>query len=226
MIMRRGGQDEERLYLENLHFYHNDIVVDVSKTDFNLSGNDMEDLVVRHKARYYPVGLFLRPGMSLLDFPCGSGYAAAIFRNFNIYYEGRDNDSPTIEYAKRMYGMYGDEQAIFKVADLCDPLLNEKQYDVIACIEGLEHIDIGCQGPLISFFDLSLKKGGTLIISSPEAEESGPNPKNSFHKWELTEDDFWELLYSCFDIVELITHKTRFHTGEWGTTLYGICHKE
>jgi len=220
-MIKRGGQDEQRLYLEDLNFKD----VEVSKTALDVG---MEDLIVRHKARYYPVGLFLRPGYSLLDFPCGSGYAAAIFRSFNLQYDGRDNDFETIEYASRIYG---DEQTIFHQNDLREPWLEHDKYDVIACIEGLEHIDREYQIPAVQQLYESLKATGTLIISSPEAQEqSGPNPQNPFHKWELTKGDFIKILLSAPGIrranVEIITHRTYFHTGQCGKTLYGICHKE
>ena len=225
-VIRLGGVVScGRLYLQDLEFTMLDgskVVVQKTRKD----DIDMADLIARHKGRYSLVGLFCRPGFRILDFPCGSGYAADILKEFGIIYEGRELDPPTLEYASRIYGR---PTAKFKSGDLCNPGLGNEKYDVIACIEGLEHIDKEYQGPLIEKLKKALKTGGSLIISSPESLTgvSGPSLKNQWHKWELTKADFLSLLYSHFDNqdVELVTHKATLHTGERTTCFYGICHK-
>lgn len=226
-IIRLGGTILcERLYLQNLEFTMPDgTTVEVQKTD--IENVIMADLVARHKGRYSLVGLFCRPGFRVLDFPCGSGYAADLLKEFSVFYEGRELDFPTLEYAARVYG---GPTAKFVHGDLCDPRLGTEEYDVVACIEGLEHIDKEYQGPLIGKLKEALKTSGTLIISSPQNPTgvSGPSLKNQWHKWELTKADFLSLLYSHFDSqdVELVTHKATLHTGELTTCFYGICHKQ
>lgn len=219
-----------RLYLQNLNFsMPNGTKVVVQKR--HIDNIDMEDFIARHKGRYYPVGLFCRPRCRVLDFPCGSGYAADILKEFGVIYEGRDLDLPTLEYASRIYGR---PTAKFKRGDLCNPKLGSEKYDVVACIEGLEHIDKEYQDQLIGKLKEALKTGGTLIVSSPENPTgvSGPSLTNQWHKCELIKADFLSLLYSHFDCqdVELVTHKTILHTGEQETKqitcFYGFCHKQ
>lgn len=229
-VIRLGGTVScGRLYLQDLEFtMSNGTEVIVQKRC--IENIDMADFVARHKGRYYLVGLFCRPGFKVLDFPCGSGYAADILKELGVIYEGRELDSPTVEYATRVYG---GPTTKFIYDDLCNPQLTVEEYDVIACIEGLEHIDKKCQNPLIGKFKDALKVGGTLIVSSPENQTgiSGPSSTNKWHIWELTRADFLLLLHSHFSRqdVELITHKTILHTGEQATEqttcFYGICHK-
>ena len=77
-----GGNDTERLFLEDLEFDSADGEhVIVKKT--SIPEIDMKDLVARHKGRYYLLGLHARPGRRVLDFPCGSGYAANILKEFD-----------------------------------------------------------------------------------------------------------------------------------------------
>ncbi len=225
-VIRLGGEIScGRLYLRDLEFTMPDgtkiMVEKTRKDDINIA-----DLIARHKGRYFLVGLFCRPGYKILDFPCGSGYAADILKEFGVIYEGRELDFPTLEYASRIYGRPGTK---FTHDDLCDPNLESGKYNVMACIEGLEHIDQEYQSPLVRKLKEALKEGGTLIISSPENPTgiSGPSLKNKWHKWELTKPDFLSLLYAHFypNDVELVTHKATLHTGEQTTCFYGICHK-
>lgn len=225
-VVKLGGNIPcERLYLRDLEFtMPNGARVKVQKT--NIENVDMADLIARHKGRYSLVGLFCQPRFRVLDFPCGSGYAANLLKEFGVIYEGMELDLQTIEYASRVYG---GPTAKFIHGDLCYPQLGAEEYDVIACIEGLEHIDREYQSPLIAKLKDALKTGGTLIVSSPENPTgvSGPSLKNQWHKWELTREDFLSLLHFHFGGhgVELVTHRATLHTGERTTCFYGTCHK-
>lgn len=229
--IQRGGADTERLYLQDLEFsLETGETVNVKKSYF--PGIDMADLIARHKGRYGLLGLFCRPRSNVLDFPCGSGYAAEFLtREFGVkQYTGLDRDPVTVEYAWRVYG---GERIRFAQVNLCSPsigeLIGKGAHDVIGCIEGLEHIEQKYQGPLIAAFAAGLKSGGTLVVSSPENPTgvSGRSTHNKDHLWELTREDFLALLWDYFPRknVELVTHKAVISTGVLTTCFYGICHK-
>jgi 2-polyprenyl-3-methyl-5-hydroxy-6-metoxy-1,4-benzoquinol methylase len=227
-IIKRGGDNGERLYLQDAEFsLASGEKVAIAKTDISIVHNQMDALVARHKGRYGLLSLFCRPGHVVLDAPCGSGYAAEVLNSFGVFYEGLDCDPVTIEYAKRKYG---SERAAFRVGDLCSPDFGIEKYNVIGVIEGLEHIEQKFQLPLIQACKAALVEDGVLVISSPEAAngKSGPNPLNLFHKWELTKTDFLSLLYKCFiqSCVEIVTCRDLLSTGVISTCLYGICSKE
>ncbi len=219
MIIHRGGTDEERLYLYDKTFMFNFEKVIVKKTV--LPG--MEEIIARHKARYYIPSFFVRTRMRVLDFPCGSGYGCDIIPR-DAFYEGRDYDEVTIEYCKRLYSGFGD----FFVEDLRKPFLPYDHYDVIACIEGIEHIEQEYQLPLIRAFNKALKPNGVLVVSSPENPEgiSGPSKTNPYHLWELTRLSFTNILGEFFNDVQIFSHKETLHNGQQATCLYGICRKE
>ena len=67
-----------------------------------------------------------------------------------------------------MLGTFASEHSSFRVGDLCAPNLHDQSYDVIGCIEGLEHIDQQYQSPLVAALAKALKPGGTLVVSSPD----------------------------------------------------------
>lgn len=211
-MLTRGGTSEERLYLHDAVVDTDEGVVYIKKTDMN----NLEDIITRHKARYHLPAFFCRPGMNVLDFPCGSGYGREIFP-FNIWYEGKDIDKATIQYCKEFY------RGNFNIGDLTDPKLDEGVYGVIACIEGLEHIDKKYQLSLIQAFHKALARDGVLVISSPLTTGNIVNP---FHKHELTREEFETLLKSVFTDVQILSHKTKLHNDTLTENLYGVCIKQ
>lgn len=226
-VIRRGGE-QLALYLQDDEFTSSSgQLVIVAKSDVTSASAGMADVIARHKARYGLVSLFCRPGRRVLDFPCGSGYGAERLRDFDIRYEGIDIDAPTIEYARRQYGR---DNVSFRTGDLCAPDIVRGEYDVAACIEGLEHIERDYQLPLINALYRCLKSGGTMVISSPEAiGPSGPSTSNPEHKCELSRQDFTDLLINVFgkQNVEIISQRgIVLSTGVKTTCLYGVCHRE
>ncbi len=219
------SKDEERIYPKDAHFTMPD-GIKVSVTRSRIAAADMPQLFARHEGRYFQVGVFCRPGYRVLDFPCGSGYAAALFAPFGVRYEGRDIDTVTVEYARQVYGAGG---AQFGAGDLRKPDLPKEAYEVIGCIEGLEHIEMEHQDALINAFKDALKQGGVLVISSPENPDgrSGASSHNQWHVGELTRDDFMALLRRHFpaEDIELVTCPALLSSGVTTSMFLGICHK-
>lgn len=223
----RGGADSEKLYKQDLLRFRlpSGEFASVRKTD--IPGVDMTDLTVRHEARYYLALINTPTNTHVLDFPCGSGYGAPILTaRTGVTYEGREIDPVTVAYAQQVYG---GEKATFIVGNMRSPNLQPEAYDMIACLEGYEHVKREYQQALLNVFYESLKPGGTLVISSPEnpAGISGPSAHNPYHLSELTGDDFIQDIYGRFGEKNVIivpqialasTHVT-LHM------LYGICKK-
>ena len=205
----QGGKKEERLYLHDLYSK------DIKKTAMP----NMQDLISRHKSRYHLAAFLARPGMKVLDFPCGSGYGFDILEG--VEYSGMDVDEATIEYAKYFY-----PGGKFYVDDMTGPKKLGKDYDLILCIDGPEHIEMDYHEQLIEKFYDALRSGGILLISMPEAPvESGPSLVNPFHLGELTFNDFASLLHTQFNNVQIITHEDTLHNGVKSTCMYAIARR-
>lgn len=229
MEIRELGGDkaahEERIYFKSVEFELGSQLVRVTRS--KIQDIDMNDLFARHMARYYQVGLFCRPGYRVLDFPCGSGYGSEILSPFMVEYEGLEFDLSTIVYARKAYA---SSSVKFDHGDLRDPRVAYEAYNVIACIEGLEHIAMQHHNHLLATLQAALKPGGVLVISSPEnpSGRSGQSGHNPHHRGELTKKDFVALLHRHFpsNQVELVTNRARLSSRVTTTCFYGICHKE
>lgn len=218
-MIELGGNQEERLYLHEVRFVHKGEDVWIKKTDMP----NIQEIISRHKGRYHLGAFYMRYGMNVLDFPCGSGYGLEIIGE-GTNYHGRDIDPVTIEYCRKIYC---NSSKTFDVGDMTKPVIQRNHYDIIMCIEGLEHIEGKYQASLIEDFYKGLKKGGRLIISSPlsqygESEKSRTNP---YHLWELSELDFIEMVEMVFDNVQFIKETEILHNGEKAEYLYAICRK-
>ena len=213
MIINRGGKNEQRLYLYDLKIDHEDDTAIIKKSDFP----NMEDLIARHKSRYMLPAMFCRPKMMVLDFPCGSGYGAKLLNEFGVYYEGLDFDDVTIEYARTYYG---NERTRFDVGNLCKPNLKFNRYDIIACIEGIEHIGKEYQVNLILAFFNALKEDGIFTITMPEGKTNNP-----YHVGEMTGKEFLDLLSTVFIDIQAIEHYDKDHNGNENVWYYGVCRK-
>jgi SAM-dependent methyltransferase len=213
LLETRGGTNEERLYLQDCKLDCNDEILVFKKTDMP----NMDHLIARHKGRYHIPAAFCRPRMKVLDFPCGSGYGEEIFRPFGVYYEGMDSDVATILYAELHY--HGD----FFVQDLTNPHLQERHYDLIACIDGIEHIESRFQVRLIDRFYSALAYGGILVITTPEKQG---DTVNKYHQHELTKDEFRRLIEVKFKDVQILEIKDEVHTGAKTNLMFSIARKE
>jgi SAM-dependent methyltransferase len=186
------------------------------------------DTITRHKNRYRLVAFFCKPCDEVLDFPCGTGYGVEIICEIpGISYTGYDNSDEAIKYARYVYGEWG---GVFGCRDLERPDLQPKHFDVIACIEGFEHIGREPQIKLLSDFYSALKPGGYLILTTPLAKKgvSGPNPKNAFHVHELSKPDLVEALFLGHfkhPVPEIIVKEEKLTTGEIQECAYAICRK-
>ena len=218
-MVELGGKNEERLFLQDLTFKHKGKDIVVKKTDMPM----IISVIHRHISRYYLAGFFCKQGRKVLDFPCGSGYGYTVLGN-NMIYEGMDNSVYTIEYAKRVYN---NSLKVFMHGDLENPNLKQNAYTVIACIEGLEHIWSKYQQPLMAHFNNALKPEGYLVITTPEAKEkSGQSADNPYHKYELTYNDFRNLLEENFSDVLIIQKPEVLHNGKEYNMMFGICRKK
>ncbi|PTX63213.1 methyltransferase family protein [Melghirimyces profundicolus] len=149
-------------------------------------------LLLEHVARYYFAAPYVRG--RVLDLACGAGYGTqmvAKLRKKEVEEViGVDRDRDAVEYARRTYY---HPLAHYRVADATDPELPEKlgTFDTVLSFETLEHM------PDDRFFvrqlERLLRRGGTLVLSTPFGRGRGIPCKDPFHFHQLTPAEFHEL---------------------------------
>ncbi|WP_181350298.1 bifunctional 2-polyprenyl-6-hydroxyphenol methylase/3-demethylubiquinol 3-O-methyltransferase UbiG [Thalassobacillus sp. CUG 92003] len=149
-------------------------------------------LLLEHMARYQ----FALPYAHgrVLDLSCGAGYGThmtAKERKQDVdQVIGVDIDQAIIDYARCEYY---HPSSHFYVMDAVDPALPDKlgTFDTILSFETYEHIAEE-QQLLTNYYHL-LKKGGTLIVSTPFGQGRGKACGSPFHVHQLTPSEFQNL---------------------------------
>lgn len=168
--------------------------------------NIPEEEKKRHIERYEFAREFLKPNWIVLDAACGSGYGSEILATKVKRVIGIDVNQEALNYAKNYHKR---DNIIFLLTDLNEKIpFPDNSFNAIISFETLEHIKN--QEFLLSEFKRVLKKGGILIISTPDRNitEIG-KIKTPYHFRELKKDEFCSLLSKFFKI-----------KGLYGQTLY------
>ncbi|MRH43643.1 methyltransferase domain-containing protein [Aquibacillus halophilus] len=154
----------------------------------------MNKLLLEHIARYQFVLNFVKG--RVLDLSCGSGFGTHLIakdKQSNVdEVIGVDIDPKIIKYAK---STYYHPKSFFQVEDAIDEKLVNKLglFDTIVSFETLEHIEQ--EEKILSNYYSLLKKGGTVVISTPFGKGRGIPCGSPFHVHQLTPEEF----YSLFD---------------------------
>lgn len=148
--------------------------------------------------RYRWVNRYCR-GKDALDAPCGVGWGTSLLRGCRSVI-GLDLDSEAIEYARRHYGGY----ARFVTGDMRELPFGNETFDVVACLEGIEHVPRDVGEAFLKEADRVLRKGGNLFISSPTTR-TGAHSGNPFHLYEYGKEELVSLLQASFRIGETMT---------------------
>ena len=130
-----------------------------------------------HAARYVFALPFVE-GKSVLDIACGSGYGIGLLRSKARYVTGVDIDPVAANEAK---AECGDNGAVLLGNGPGLPF-DDATFDVITSFETLEHLHE--RGEFLSELRRVLSPGGTLVLSTPNANYSQPVngvPANPFH---------------------------------------------
>ena len=140
-------------------------------------------------------------GKRVLDCPCGEGFGSNILSAVAESVLGIDISDAAIKHAA---GKYQNKSLTFKCLDMAKvSTLPAKEFDVIVCFEGIEHVDEQAQLLALAGFERALKDDGLLIISTPNKHTYSDLPKysNSFHVHEFYVDEFRSFLKSKFPFI-------------------------
>jgi len=143
-----------------------------------------------HRARYK----FARDyvvGKDVLDIACGLGYGSAALASAGARsVVGVDIRADNVSHAEQEYG---SDKVRFNQGDITT-YGEDESFDVVVCFETIEHIS--SYNAAIRNCKRILRKGGLLLVSSPNRTLSSPRlklvtgtPENRFHIREFTESE-------------------------------------
>ncbi|MDZ4793651.1 MAG: class I SAM-dependent methyltransferase [Bacteroidota bacterium] len=168
----------------------------------NITGERLETAVfnlttIEHLHRY-AVALDFVAGKKVLDIACGEGYGAKLLAKSAVEVMGVDIDQTVIEEAKKKYT---GNNLQFREGSTSSIPAEDNYFDTVISFETLEHVEEHDQ--FLAEIKRVLKPGGQLLISTPDKHQYTElaNYKNPYHKKELYEKDFKELLKKYFPCV-------------------------
>ena len=155
------------------------------------------EIAYEHWHRYAFARQFVA-GKSVLDAACGEGYGSALLASVAASVVGVDIDVPAVAHAIERYG---DGERVRFLAGSCTALpLDDASVDAVVSFETIEHLDASDQPRMLAEFARVLKRGGLLVISSPNKRlySDARAYVNEFHLHELYRDDLTTLLTPHF----------------------------
>lgn len=117
----------------------------------------------QHLARYRWVRDRIPGGALVLDAGCGAGYGTAVLAEAGRPAIGLDAAGEALRTARGDYGA----AARFVHGDVLSMPFSDATFDVVACLEVIEHIRE--TGRLVAELARVLKPGGALYLSTPHA---------------------------------------------------------
>lgn len=138
---------------------------------------------------------------NVLDIPCGMGWGTSLLKKSRLIV-GMDISSEAINEAKMIYG----ESAQFSIGNMTELGFIVNGFDMIVCLEGIEHISREDGISFIREAHRILRPNGQLFISSPSCS-TGEHSGNKFHVYEYKPEELTELLSQYFNIIETMVRE-------------------
>jgi lipopolysaccharide biosynthesis protein/ubiquinone/menaquinone biosynthesis C-methylase UbiE len=152
------------------------------------------DIELEHLHRYLHA-LEIADRKDVLDIACGEGYGSAMLADIANKVTGIDISIDTIKHARNRYQI---KNLDFLVGNCIDIPLSDASVDLIVSFETIEHLDQHDQ--MMKEIKRILRPSGILLISSPDKCNYSIDPgyNNPFHKRELYQHEFKQLLENYF----------------------------
>jgi 2-polyprenyl-3-methyl-5-hydroxy-6-metoxy-1,4-benzoquinol methylase len=160
----------------------------------------------------------------IADVCCGGGFGSNVLSQEADFVWGIDVDQESIKFAKEVFtrqknGVYWSPQVAFEVIDINNEPREIMAFDIVVCIEGIEHFE-NYQN-LLNFLKKLCKKdkkgnsyeppdSTKIFISSPNRNYphlGQDKPKNKRHVREWTAGELYEILTKNFKYVTLMNEK-------------------
>ncbi len=129
----------------------------------------------------------------VLEIPCGMGWGTSLLKSTKKIY-GVDISEEAIDEAIKKYK---SNKIDFSVGSMEKLDFKDHRFNIVVCLEGIEHVDKQIGKKFIMEAHRVLKKDGLLLVSSPRhttKEHSG----NPYHIYEYHLHELIELLSGFF----------------------------
>jgi len=159
------------------------------------------ELELEHMQRYKFASQFVMNKV-VLDAACGEGYGSDVLSNGAKEVYGLDISKETIIDASQKYKK---SNLKFMEGSIINIPFEDNMFDIIISYETIEHVDETSQELFMKEAKRALKKGGILIISTPNKSVYSDkyNYHNEFHVKEFYKTEFIQFLRKYFNNVDL-----------------------
>ena len=162
---------------------------------------------VIHYGRYKKAIEIFKNG-KVLDIGCGEGYGTYMLNAAGIITIGVDKEKMIISEAQRRYGEY------YKLANCLKLPFKHDSFEGVACFELIEHLINTDQDKCFEEIFKVLKKGGWLILSTPNNDAFQTN--NPHHVKELSFSEVIKLVErKGFRIIETGGYFPKYFKSFW-----------
>jgi len=132
----------------------------------------------------------------VLEIPCGMGWGTSLL-SLPKFVKGIDISEEAVNEAIKRYSK---KNRHFEVGNMKKLSEADNTYDIVLCLEGIEHVDKSIGELFIKEAHRILKNDGRLLLSSPQhhtREHSG----NPYHIHEYSYLELIQMIFPYFDIV-------------------------
>lgn len=123
-------------------------------------------------------------GKRVLDVPCGVGWGTSLLRDTRQLV-GVDISEEAIQYAQTHFA----DKAEFQVADMQHLPFADESFDLVTCLEGIEHVAVDVAEQFIREAVRVLSAAGQIILTNPLPDPDRPSNPYHIHEYKLDELD-------------------------------------
>jgi 2-polyprenyl-3-methyl-5-hydroxy-6-metoxy-1,4-benzoquinol methylase len=148
--------------------------------------------------RYKWISSYCR-GKDVLDVPCGMGWGTSLIRGARRLV-GVDISEEAITEAIRRYGTIAE----FSTGDMGHLNFPDNTFDVVSCLEGIEHVPLEVGHRFLQEAERALRPGGRLLLSSPYCRTM-PHSGNPHHVHEYRPEEIRAVVGERFVVEDVAT---------------------
>jgi 2-polyprenyl-3-methyl-5-hydroxy-6-metoxy-1,4-benzoquinol methylase len=137
-------------------------------------------------------------GKRVLDIPCGMGWGTSLIRSAATVC-GMDIQPEAVAEARRRYG----KRIRFETGSMADLAFADGSFDVVTCLEGIEHVPVEVGRAFLRESHRVLAPGGVLLLSSPYCRDRA-HSGNAYHLHEYRPEEIQQELQPFYTIEDRV----------------------